>query len=136
MKSRYMPVFFKDESPFIFKKTIQTENKHRWHFHSEFEICWFKQGKGVYYIGDRVEWCSPGDLFLIGPKLLHTWLINPKEKNNNSLEFFAIQFNQELMNSAFFNISEFALDIHTIIVHTTDIDGHPNRRYYVEKYYP
>ena len=45
--------------------------KYPWHFHSEFEIMYVREGEGSCFIGDTVVPYSKGDLILFGSNLPH-----------------------------------------------------------------
>ena len=42
-----------------------------WHFHAEYEIIYFKEGKGTSFIGNNMENFKDGDFILIGSNLPH-----------------------------------------------------------------
>ncbi|NDV81810.1 AraC family transcriptional regulator [Bacteroides sp. 51] len=42
-----------------------------WHFHSEYEIIYIKEGAGTRFVGDNVDKYNAGDLVLIGSNLPH-----------------------------------------------------------------
>lgn len=42
-----------------------------WHFHSEYEIIYFKEGTGTRFVGNSIERFADGDMLLIGSNLPH-----------------------------------------------------------------
>ena len=42
-----------------------------WHFHSQYEIIYMKEGFGHCFVGDCIEEFSAGDLILFGTNLPH-----------------------------------------------------------------
>lgn len=46
----------------------------RWHAHEEYELHLIIETRGKSFIGDYIGDFAPGDLFLTGPNLPHTWM--------------------------------------------------------------
>jgi AraC-like DNA-binding protein len=42
-----------------------------WHFHSEYEIIYIKEGTGMRFVGNNTDKYGPGDVLLIGSNLPH-----------------------------------------------------------------
>lgn len=42
-----------------------------WHFHSEYEIIYIKEGEGTRFVGNSIDAYAAGDVLLIGPNLPH-----------------------------------------------------------------
>lgn len=51
--------------------------KHLLHAHKYYEICWFKEGRGVYHIEGSEYVLEPGDLVLIRPDEAHYVEVDP-----------------------------------------------------------
>ena len=112
MKTKYQPLLFKNQFPFIVKKyetaSLHSPTDDSWgHFHTEYEIHWVTKGEGIRYIGDRVERFHPGEVVLLGPNLPHLWMVKKApDKKNHPLEYIVIHFDKELLGSALFDILE------------------------------
>lgn len=44
-----------------------------WHYHREFQLTLFKQGKGTRFVGNQIAPFGHGDLVLVGENLPHYW---------------------------------------------------------------
>lgn len=44
-----------------------------WHYHREFQLTLFKEGKGTRFVGNHIAPFSHGDLVLVGENLPHYW---------------------------------------------------------------
>ena len=80
-----------------------------WHFHPEIEISYIIQSQGRRFVGDRLDFFSPGDLVLVGANLPHVWLNDTVAR---SAETFAhsliIQFREDCLGRDFFSLPELA----------------------------
>lgn len=74
-----------------------------WHFHSEYEIVYIKEGLGTRFVGDSVEGYVPGDVFLIGSNLPHYMKSDEQyhvEASTLRIRGTIIQFEKEFMYHA------------------------------------
>jgi len=78
-----------------------------WHYHSELEICYVKEGRGKRIIGESIEDFEDGDLVLVGSNVPHSWisddLFNQSERD---MEVYVIQFEKEVFDR-FVHLPEF-----------------------------
>lgn len=74
-----------------------------WHQHIEHEIILFKEGHGASYIGNFVGDFKPGDVFLIGSNLPHTFQKHDKEMVTSAL---VVQFRDDCWGSHFLDMPE------------------------------
>jgi AraC-like DNA-binding protein len=77
-----------------------------WHFHSEYEIIYFEEGKGTRFVGNNIEPFIPGEVLLIGPNLAH--YMKSDEHQPKGLKGTIIQFSKDFMQNAIGNYSHFA----------------------------
>jgi AraC-like DNA-binding protein len=82
-----------------------------WHFHSQYEIMYVKQGTGQCFVGDAIHRYSGGDLILFGTNLPHYMNSDDVYKvNNESLRVTGtiIQFEKDFMSYSIDNYPQFA----------------------------
>lgn len=70
--------------------------KHPLHAHKYFEICWFKEGQGVYHIEGSDYPLEPGDLVVIRPNEAHYVEVDPSVPFERVLLSFGNSFLQTL----------------------------------------
>jgi len=59
------------------REEIPAPARHPLHAHEYYEVCWFKEGKGVYHIEGNEYPLEPGDLVLIRPREAHYVEVDP-----------------------------------------------------------
>ncbi len=71
-----------------------------WHFHSEYEIIYFKEGTGTRFVGNSMEKFSAGDALLIGSNLPHYMKSDEVYHTDDTLRVRGsiIQFEQNFMH--------------------------------------
>jgi AraC-like DNA-binding protein len=77
-----------------------------WHQHAACELTWILRGHGRRHVGSSVESFSAGDLILLGPRLPHTWVSEPKP--GTTVEAIVIQFAGDFLGTAWERIAELA----------------------------
>ncbi len=56
-------------------ESISGEGGH-WHYHTEMELTWFREGRGTRFVGDGISSFGGGDLVLLGGNLPHYWHVD------------------------------------------------------------
>lgn len=79
------------------------QDDHGWHYHPECELTFVLKGKGTRFVGDSVEYYTPGDLVLIGPNIPHCWANNQPNEDN---EIITMQFLPNCLGDDFLNSPE------------------------------
>lgn len=74
-----------------------------WHQHIEHEIILFKQGHGASYVGNFVGDFKPGDIFLVGSNLPHTFQKHDKDLVTSAL---VVQFRDDCWGTGFLEMPE------------------------------
>ncbi|MCD8260327.1 MAG: AraC family transcriptional regulator [Bacteroides sp.] len=72
-----------------------------WHFHSEYEIIYIKEGSGVRFVGNTIHPYSEGDIILLGPNLPHYMKsddIYLAPENDLRVKGTILQFKKEFMH--------------------------------------
>lgn len=64
------------------------------HRHSHAELTWIERGRGLRWVGDRVEPFADGDLVLLGAELPHVWL-TPDTGDAQACAATVLQFPQD-----------------------------------------
>ncbi len=61
------------QSSFKYKHIALDAFEFNWHCHPEYELMLMLNSRGKRFVGDSIAFYDPGDLFMIGPNLPHTW---------------------------------------------------------------
>ena len=59
-----------------------------WHFHTEYEIIYVKEGTGMRFVGNNAEKYADGDILLLGSDLPHYMKIDSGGDRSRSDYFF------------------------------------------------
>lgn len=88
-----------DKVPFV--------NNH-WHYHSEIELIYFKEGSGTQFIGDKIKSFNSGDVVLVGANLPHFWCFNDQyfEDNAVSPDIYVAHFKENFWGKDFLDLPE------------------------------
>lgn len=89
-----------NSSPIIARFYDYKHFTYPWHFHSEYEIIWFKESTGLQFVGNNVEKYDAGDVILLGPNLPHFMKsddIYLSGDNDLRVKGVIIQFEKEFM---------------------------------------
>jgi AraC-like DNA-binding protein len=90
----------RDKSPAI---------NNRWHYHSELELIYFKEGSGIQFIGDNVSRFKAGDIVLLGSRVPHFWRFDEvyfKDDNHAKAESVVLHFREDFWGATFLNLPE------------------------------
>ncbi len=74
-----------------------------WHQHIEYEAILFLEGEGMAYIGNYAGPFKPGDFFLLGSNLPHTFQKSQPDMVTSAL---VVQFRSDCWGPLFFNLPE------------------------------
>jgi len=97
------------ESTLIIKTINKVRFGARWHYHPEYEIVYIIEGSGTRFVGDHIDFFTPGDLIFLGPHIPHCWAsheANHKYQQANEVSYIVIQFGSECMGQAFMNLPD------------------------------
>ncbi|TFF38907.1 AraC family transcriptional regulator [Mucilaginibacter psychrotolerans] len=89
----------------------------RWHYHTEVELVYFKNGDGTQFVGDNISSFSSGDVVLLGANLPHYWKFDDKYFNKEqpaAADISVVHFDQNFWGEAFMSLPE-NIGIRTII---------------------
>jgi AraC-like DNA-binding protein len=113
MEAQFRKLITPPNASFIFESGempyLPTE---QWHYHPEFELIVFMEGKGTRIIGDNVDTLTPGELLLIGPNLPHAISFEKKSspgKFRNLPHMTVIQFDRNFLGKEIWERTEFFL---------------------------
>ena len=76
-----------------------------WHFHSEYEIIYFREGCGTSFVGNSMTEYKTGDAILLGPDLPH--YMKSELKENSRAKGTIVQFERNFMHHAISNYPHF-----------------------------
>lgn len=89
----------------------------RWHYHTEVELVYFKNGDGTQFVGDNISTFGSGDVVLLGANLPHYWKFDDRYFNKEkpvAADISVVHFDQNFWGEAFMNLPE-NIGIRTII---------------------
>ena len=80
----------------------------RWHYHSEVELIFFKEGNGTQFIGDSIKRFRSGDVVLVGAQLPHYWRFDDAYFNGEkeAADIAVVHFGEDFWGSSFLNLPE------------------------------
>lgn len=105
MKPHYKPI--PSESK-LFKVEFQKTSKefyYPWHYHSELELAFIMNGKGVRYVGNSIENFYDEELVLLGSNLPHTW--NTTADQEHPVNAIVIYLKEEFFDKIWMQSIEF-----------------------------
>lgn len=89
----------------------------RWHYHTEVELVYFKNGDGTQFVGDNISTFGSGDVVLLGANLPHYWKFDDRYFNKEcpvAADISVVHFDQNFWGEAFMSLPE-NIGIRTII---------------------
>lgn len=91
----------------IRKDTVPHKNN-LWHYHSELELIYFKEGSGIQFIGDSIQRFKKGDVILLGPNLPHYWRFDSPyfDENLARPDVRVAHFKEDFWGDTFLNLPE------------------------------
>ena len=91
---------------FTAETRLESACRFGWHYHPEWEILFYRNGRGTRHVGDSVEKFGPCDLVMLPARLPHAWFSSDDQTGSSS--YTAIHFLPETWGDAFWNLSELA----------------------------
>ncbi len=101
---------FPGRSAIKVKKREVSHFSYPWHFHSEYELLYVINGKGIRYVADSIQAFESGDLVLVGSNLPHFWRHDKSydnENNDDKLKYIVVQFPPDLFSDQISKYPEF-----------------------------
>jgi AraC-like DNA-binding protein len=98
------------QSPVIARYYDYDHFTYPWHFHSEYEIIYVKEGRGERFVADSVEPFNPGDVILLGSNLHHYMQSSESYYEGNPglrVKGVVIQFAHDYMSYAINRYADF-----------------------------
>ena len=80
----------------------------RWHAHEEYELHLIVETRGKSFVGDYIGDFSPGDLFLTGPNLSHTWMTDQTWVEPVGVRDMLVQFSHDSVEKLAEGFPEFS----------------------------
>lgn len=74
------------------------------HYHSEVELIWVRNGRGLWHIGKSVELFKGGDLLLVGPNLPHA--LELSHDQDGAVDLHIVQFLPQSWGNSFWRMPE------------------------------
>lgn len=93
---------------FSVRKDLVPHNNNVWHYHSELELIYFKEGEGTQFIGDNIRRFKKGDVILLGSKLPHYWRFDDQYFCEDAPlpDVRVAHFNNDFWGDTFLNLPE------------------------------
>lgn len=95
-----------EQNPIIARNYDYGRFTYPWHFHSEYEIIYIKEGYGDYFVADQTGSFNSGDILFLGSNLPHYMKSAPEylaEENVARVKGVVVQFQKEFMSYAINN---------------------------------
>ncbi len=73
------------------------EKQDCWHYHDEYELHYIVASSGKAFIGDYIGGFTPGQLYLTGPLLPHSWVGKQANGNGHSTRDKLLHFSHEFV---------------------------------------
>lgn len=80
----------------------------RWHAHEEYELHLIVETRGKSFVGDFIGDFAPGDLFLTGPNLPHTWITDQTWSETVGMRDMLVQFSHDSVEKLAEGFPEFS----------------------------
>lgn len=105
----YERLLTNNDTPIIAREYNYKHFTYPWHFHSEYEIIYVKQGKGHRFVGDSMGTFDNGDIIFLGSNLPHYMRSLQEYYGDNDLRVkgVIIQFSKDFFNNQISNYSDF-----------------------------
>lgn len=101
-----------EHNPIIARHYDYDHFTYPWHFHSQYEIIYVKEGHGEYFVADKTGTFNSGDIVLLGSNLPHYMRSAPEyfsKENEKRVKGVVIQFQKEFMAYAINNYMDLKL---------------------------
>ncbi|UKJ05865.1 AraC family transcriptional regulator [Solitalea lacus] len=109
MKPQLLKVAVNQTNSFSARHDTVPYMNNRWHYHSEVELIYFRQGNGTQFIGDSIKRFQSGDVVLVGAYLPHYWRFDDiyfEENSNITADVQVIHFCENFWGDQFLNLPE------------------------------
>ena len=73
-KAELEHIILQENTSFVLKAHDYPHPQAKWHYHQEYEIHLLQHVPGKAFIGDYIGDFTPGDVFMVGPNLPHSWI--------------------------------------------------------------
>ncbi len=111
MEATFKKILNPANASFILRKDgISTPAKSTWHYHAEYELLFFREGRGTRFIGDSIEAIEPGEVILMGSNLPHAFARDTGFYERNSHlepEVILVQFDKDFLGTDIWSKTEF-----------------------------
>ncbi|MBK5719846.1 AraC family transcriptional regulator [Dysgonomonas sp. Marseille-P4677] len=105
----YERLLTNNDTPIIARGYNYKHFTYPWHFHSEYEIIYVKEGKGHRFVGDSMSTFDDGDIIFLGSNLPHYMrsLQEYYEENDLRVKGVVIQFSRDFLFNTINNYTDF-----------------------------
>jgi AraC-like DNA-binding protein len=93
---------------FSIRRDVVPHNNNLWHYHSELELIYFKEGSGIQFVGDSIQRFQKGDVVLLGANLPHYWRFDSQYFHNKGVrpDVGVIHFREDFWGNTFLDLPE------------------------------
>ena len=109
MKPQLLKIRTEPTNSFSIRQDNTPYMNNRWHYHPEVELIYFKNGRGMQFIGDSIKSFREGDIVMIGSNLSHYWQFDDVYLDENSevaADIRVIHFCENFWGNHFLNLPE------------------------------
>lgn len=108
MKPQLLKVEPEPAFSFSVRKDVVPHKNNLWHYHSELELIYFKEGSGIQFIGDSIQRFKKGDVLLLGSNLPHYWRFDSQYFNGSPIrpDIRVTHFKEDFWGNVFLDLPE------------------------------
>ncbi|MDJ1497322.1 AraC family transcriptional regulator [Cytophagaceae bacterium DM2B3-1] len=105
MKPLLLKLQLSPDHSFSVRTSVVLQTYNRWHFHPEVELVYIEKGRGMIFLGDKIQSFQAGDSILIGKNVPHYWLCDKSDENEQA-KALVVHFLEDFWGTSFLELPE------------------------------